>query len=398
MLTIILIAVIVAAVATIFFVMRGEQAFRDEVTRSRKETADALAQLRQELGGNIQGFTSSINQSVMGLTQLNREQMDAVRQVVDERLRSIQEDSSKKLEDMRRTVDEKLSDTLNKRLGESFQQVSARLEAVHKGLGEMQTIAAGVGDLKKVLTNVKTRGNFGEIQLEALLEQILTREQFASKVAIKKNREQVDFAIRLPGKGDDAVVYLPIDAKFPTESYQRMVEAGDKGDVEILKEAGKALENDVKIQAKSIADKYIDPPETTDFAIMFLPSEGLYAEVLRRPGLVETLQRERKVVVAGPTTIAALINSLQMGFRTLAIEKRAGEVGQLLSAVKKEFGSFSVILERTKKQIDTVSGSLDQAMIKTRTIDRKLKNVENLPVGVDAQALLDLPPETAEEV
>ena len=285
---------------------------------------------------------------------------------------------------MRATVDEKLHETLEKRLGESFQLVSERLELVHKGLGEMQGLAAGVGDLKKVLTNIKTRGTFGEIQLGTLLEQILAPEQYGVNVATKAgSSERVEFAVKLPGAipeiaGLSGCRSMP---KFPQEDYLRLVEAQEQGNVEAVAEAGRQLERQVKLMAAMIRDKYLDPPQTTDFAIMFLPTEGLYAEVLRRTGLSEALQRDCRVIVAGPTTLAALLNSLQLGFRTLAIEKRSSEVWKLLAAVKNEFGKFGDILEKTKKKLDEASSSIDTAAVKTRAIERKLRSVEALPMA-----------------
>jgi DNA recombination protein RmuC len=284
---------------------------------------------------------------------------------------------------MRATVDEKLQGTLEKRLGESFNQVSERLEQVHKGLGEMQALATGVGDLKRVLTNVKTRGVWGEIQLEALLEQILTPDQFERNVRTQENSaEAVEFAVKLPGRGEQdgrEVVWLPIDAKFPIEDYQRLMDAQEISDLTTAEQAGKMLEATIKNCAKTICEKYLNPPVTTDFGIMFLPTEGLYAEVIKRTWLVETLQRECRVIVAGPTTLAALLNSLQMGFRTLAIQKRSSEVWKLLGAVKTEFGKFGTTLDGVKKKLDQASNTMDDAAKRSRAIERKLRNVEDLP-------------------
>jgi DNA recombination protein RmuC len=282
---------------------------------------------------------------------------------------------------MRQTVDERLTATLEKRLGESFSQVSERLEAVHKGLGEMQQLAAGVGDLKRMLTNVKTRGTWGEVQLNMLLEQVLTPDQYESNVVCKAGScERVEYAIRLPGQhADGGPVWLPIDAKFPVEDYQRMLEAQAAGDTVAMEQALKALENRVKLSARDIQGKYLDPPRTTDFGIMFLPTEGLYAEVLRRPGLAEMLQSECRVIIAGPTTLAALLNSLQMGFRTLAIEQRSSEVWQLLGAVKTQFGQFGLLLDKVHKKLDQASNTIDEAARKSRTIERKLKTVQEIP-------------------
>jgi len=312
-----------------------------------------------------------------------------VRDVLETKLKAIQDDNGARLEQMRQTVDEKLHATLETRLGESFKLVSERLEAVQRGLGEMQTLAAGVGDLKRVLTNVKTRGTFGEVQLGALLEQILIAEQYASNVAtVPGSSERVEYAIRLPGTGDEPV-WLPIDAKYPVEDYQRLLEAQDNADVEGALVAGRALELRVREEAKRIHTKYVSPPHTTDFAILFLPTEGLYAEVIRRPGLSDLLQRDFRVTVAGPTTLTALLNSLQMGFRTLAIEKRSSEVWQVLSSVKTEFGKFGLVLEKTRKQLDTVRNSIDETGKRSRAIERKLRDVQSL-TGEDAQVPLAL--------
>jgi DNA recombination protein RmuC len=302
----------------------------------------------------------------------------------------LQDDNSKSLEQMRQTVDEKLQGTLEKRLGESFKLVSERLELVHKGLGEMQTLASGVGDLKRVLTNVKTRGTWGEIQLAALLEQILTPEQYDKNVATKLANERVEFTINLPGRSDDSsdCVWLPIDSKFPIEDYQRLVEAQEASDVEGAAAAGKQLEARVKSCARMICDKYLNPPKTTDFAIMFLPTEGLYAETVRRTGLVEILQRECRVVIAGPTTLAALLNSLQMGFRTLAIQQRSSEVWNLLAAVKEEFTKYGDVLSKVQKKLNEASKTIELAETRTRVIQKKLKRVEGLPT-TEVESLSD---------
>lgn len=298
-------------------------------------------------------------------------------------LASLTTATEQKLETIRITVDEKLHSTLEKRLGESFERVSKQLESVHKGLGEMQTLASGVGDLKKVLSNVKTRGTWGEIQLGNLLEQILTIEQYEKNVVTKKgSNERVEFAIKLPGREkQDAVVWLPIDAKFPMEDYQRLIEAQEQANVGLVEELGKSLENRIKSEAKDIRDKYIDPPQTTDFGILFLPVEGLYAEVLRRPGLCELLQRDYRVTLTGPTTLAALLNSLQMGFRTLAIEKRSSDVWALLAAIRVEFAKFGEMLDKTHKKLQEASDTIESASKKSRTIERKLNKVQELPVA-----------------
>ncbi len=359
---------------------RTERTVREEIARNREEVGSQAKQLREEVGGRM-----------TVLTQSNEQKLEAMRQIVEKKLSDLQADNAKKLEEMRKTVDEKLQETLNKRLTESFKFVSERLEQVHQGLGDMQTLASGVGDLKKVLTNVKARGTWGEIQLGNLLEQILVPEQYAQNVATKEgSNERVEFAIKLPGKDetDDRPVWLPIDAKFPMEDYQRLVAASEQADVEGVEAAGRQLEVRVKASAKDIRDKYLSPPNTTDFGIMFLPSEGLYAEALRRPGLVEQLQRDYRVSVAGPTTLAALLNSLQMGFRTLAIQKRSSEVWTVLAAVKTEFGKFGEVIGKVQKKLHEASGVIDRAQVRTRAIDRKLRDVQELPAA-DAQQLLD---------
>lgn len=340
---------------------------KDDAQKGREETAAAQKRFVDTLG----------------------ERFGEIRVTVETRLDSIQKDTAEKLEKMRATVDEKLHETLEKRLGESFKQVADRLEQVHKGLGEMQTLAAGVGDLKRVLTNVKTRGTWGEVQLGMLLEQILTREQYEKNVVTKPgSRERVEFAIRLPGQGGDAPVWLPVDSKFPVEDYDRLVQAAERADPAAVEEAAKALEMRLRNEARSIRDKYVDPPATTDFAILYLPTEGLFAEALRRPGLSEALQREYRVTIAGPTTLSAMLNSLQMGFRTLAIEKRSSEVWLVLGAVKTEFGRFGEVLAATKRQLQTVTNSIDAAEVRTRAMERRLKGVEALP-ELDAHRLIE---------
>ena len=347
---------------------------------SRTDLADDRARLEQTLGTQIANIAGLQSGQLDRLTKANEDKLAEMRATLEAKLKELQTGNEAKLEQMRLTVDEKLHKTLETRLGESFKLVSERLEAVHKGLGDMQTLAADVGNLQKVLTNVKARGTWGEVQLENLLEQMLTAEQYAKNVATKPgSSERVEFAIRLPGRaGDDQPVWLPIDAKFPREDYERLVEAEDRADAVAAEAAAKQLEIRIRDEAKKIHEKYIAPPHTTDFGLLFLPIEGLYAEVLRRPGLTDRLQREYRVTVAGPTTLAALLNSLQMGFRTLAIEKRSSEVWQVLGAVKTEFGKFGELLARTKKQLDTVSSTLGDAESKTRTIERKLRNVEQL--------------------
>ena len=339
-----------------------------------------------------QQFAEGLSQRLRELSDRNTQTLGELRVTLETQLKSLQADNAAKLEQMRATVDEKLQSTLEARLGQSFKLVSERLEAVQRGLGEMQTLAAGVGDLKRVLSNVKTRGVFGEVQLGALLEQVLTADQFARGVRVRPgSNEAVDFAVRLPGRtGGDAQVWLPIDAKFPREDYERLLDAHERGDVDAVRVASNQLERAIRVQAKSISEKYVVPPHTTDFALLFLPTEGLYAETIRRPGLIDALQREHRVVIAGPTTFTALLNSLQMGFRTLAIEQRSSEVWQLLGAVKAEFGKFATVLEKAHGQLDTVQTSLRQAGVRTRQIERKLKGVETLPNG-EVQQLLGGP-------
>ncbi|RZA29069.1 MAG: DNA recombination protein RmuC [Proteobacteria bacterium] len=335
---------------------------------------------RLEAGESQQRSADTLSQRLNELTQRNEQRIGEMRATLEERLKELQADNTAKLEQMRVTVDEKLQTTLTARLDASFSLVSERLEQVQRGLGEMQQLATGVGDLKRVLSNVKDRGGWGEMQLENLLEQVLTREQYARNVRVRPDSgELVDFAIRLPGSGGDGTqVWLPIDAKFPREDYERLLDAQEKGDTEAVRIAGMQLERVIRVQAKSISDKYVVPPHTTDFAVMFLSTEGLYAETIRRPGLIEVLQREHRVVLAGPTTFAALLNSLQMGFRTLAIEQRSSEVRQLLGAVKSEFGKFATVLEKAHSQLDTVQNSIKAAGVRTRAIERQLKGVESL--------------------
>ncbi|MGN2253902.1 DNA recombination protein RmuC [Frateuria sp. GZRe12] len=348
---------------------------------------------REEVGLTLARASEQQRQQLAALTADNEKRMGEVRSTLEVKLKALQDDNAAKLEQMRATVDEKLQSTLETRLGQSFQLVSERLEAVQRGLGEMQSLASGVGDLKRVLSNVKTRGILGEVQLGALLEQLMTPEQYESNVAtVPDSKERVEFAIRMPGQQDGGVLYLPIDAKFPVEDYQRLLDAQEAADVEAAAVAGRALEMRVREEAKRIKSKYVAAPHTTDFAVLFLPTEGLYAEVIRRPGLFEMLQREHRVVVAGPTTLSALLNSLQMGFRTLAIAQRSSEVWSILGAVKTEFGKFGGILESAVKQVDTVRNTLQKASGKTTTITRKLRGVETLS-GEVTQQLLGLAPE-----
>jgi DNA recombination protein RmuC len=359
----------------------------------RQGLADDARKTREESALTLKHFGNLLEQRLTALTTDNEKRLADIRTTLEAKLSAIQQDNAAKLEQMRATVDEKLQSTLETRLGQSFQLVSERLEAVQRGLGEMQSLAAGVGDLKRVLTNVKTRGTFGEVQLGALLDQILVAEQYAANVAtVPGSSERVEYAIRLPGTEEGVPVWLPIDAKYPVEDYQRLLEAQDNADVEAAALASRALEMRVREEAKRIRTKYVAPPHTTDFAILFLPTEGLYAEVIRRPGLSDLLQRDFRVTVAGPTTLTALLNSLQMGFRTLAIEKRSSEVWQVLAAVKTEFGKFGTVLEKTRKQLDTVRNSIDTAGVRTRAIERRLRGVESLS-GEESQGVLEILPE-----
>jgi DNA recombination protein RmuC len=349
-----------------------------ETARTQNAQLDAFAQQLVQLRGTL---GDRLTEQLQALSQANDRRMAEVRATLESQLAQLQQSNAAKLDEMRATVDEKLHQTLETRLSESFAHVAQRLEQVHKGLGEMQALAAGVGDLKHLLTNVKTRGMFGEAQLAALLEQVFAPEQYAAQVPTRPgSRHVVDFAIRLPGKGGDgAPVWLPIDAKFPNEDYERLLEAQRQADPVAAEAAAKALEARVRLEAKSIAEKYLEPPHTTDFALLFLPTEGLYAEVLRRAGLVEALQREYRVTIAGPTTLLAMLNALQMGFRTLALEKRSSEVWQVLGAVKTEFGKFGDVLAKVKNQTQTVLNTLDAAEVRSRAMGRALKSVEALP-------------------
>jgi len=360
-----------------------------KLSDTQRQLAEDAHKTRAEQSQQLARFAEQQALALKQLTDTQTQQANALRASVDENLKTLRKDNEEKLEQMRRTVDEKLHETLEKRLGESFKLVSDRLEQVHKGLGEMQSLANGVGDLKRVLTNVKTRGSWGEVQLESLIEQIFTSEQFARQVPTKPgSREVVDCAIRLPGRGEhEETVWLPIDAKFPSEDYERLVDAQDRADLEAIKTCGTQLERAVRLQAKSISEKYIAPPHTTDFAVMFLPTEGLYAEVIRRPGLVDTLQREHRVVLAGPTTLTALLNSLQMGFRTLAIEKRSSEVWRVLGAVKTEFNKFGDVLDKVQEKLEQAQKQIAQTGVRSRAISRQLRGVEALP-GNEAEQLL----------
>jgi len=367
----------------------GAKQLREEVIAALKGITEATTQTMGELANVQKAQLEAMSSAIGKLSDSNEKKLEAVRVTVESKLQSMQIDNAKQLDQMRQTVDEKLQGTLEKRLGESFKQVSERLEQVHKGLGEMQTLATGVGDLKKVLTNVKTRGTWGEVQLGALLEQVLNPDQFATNVATKEGGERVEFAIKLPGQSADKeeTVWLPIDAKFPVEDYQRLVEAQERADVEGAEVAGKQLENRVKNCAGDICQKYLNPPRTTDFGILFLPIEGLFAEVIRRTGLTEAIQRDCRVVIAGPTTLWSILSSLQMGFRTLAIQKRSSEVWNLLAAVKTEWTKYGDVLDAVQKKLHQASETIEKAKARSRAVGRKLKDVQELPVG-EATGLL----------
>ncbi|MEY3637858.1 MAG: recombination protein RmuC [Pseudomonadota bacterium] len=349
-----------------------------EATRTQNSQMDAFA---QQLALLQKTLSDTLTLQVQQLSEANARRLSEMRGTLETQLAQLQINNAAKLDEMRQTVDEKLQTTLQARLGESFKQVADRLEQVHKGLGEMNTLAQGVGDLKHLLTNVKTRGMFGEAQLASLLEQVMAPDQYAAQHAtIPGSKNRVDFAIRLPGRSEDGQpVWLPIDAKFPNEDYERLLEAQSRADAIQAELCSKALEARVRLEAKSITEKYIEPPYTTDFAILFLPTEGLYAEVLRRPGLIESLQRDYRVTLAGPTTLMAMLNSLQMGFRTLALEKRSSEVWQVLGAVKTEFGKFGDVLAKVKEQTQTVLNTLDKAQTRSNVMHRALRQVEALP-------------------
>jgi DNA recombination protein RmuC len=391
LLTISLVVLVIGGFVAVFLQLRklGGQGQDEAVV---KELSSALAGVEQRLkvdlamnrreqAETLKAVGDSLDRRLAGQAQISEQKLERVRSVVEQRLQLMQKDNNEKLEVMRATVDEKLHATLERRLAESFKHVSERLEQVHKGLGEMQTLASGVGDLKKVLTNVKTRGTWGEVQLGNLLEQIMTPSQYEKNVAVKRrSAERVEFAIRIPTRNDDdRSIWLPIDAKFPIEDYTRLVAARELGDAELSEKLGRELEQRIKGEARKIKDKYISPPETTDYAFLYLPTEGLYAEVTQRPGLQEQLQQDYRVVVAGPSTIAALLNTLQMGFRTLAIEKRSSEVWQILAAVKGDFGKFSDLLEKTQKKLQEAGSNIEMAATKSRVITRRLDKVQDLP-------------------
>ena len=378
----------------------GLRTLRDEIRDSSREGREESARSVNRFGEGIISQHQLLVDQLGQLMRLNDGRMVSIQQTVEDRLRDLQTGNEERLEKMRALVDEKLHATLEKRLGEAFASVSERLEKVHQGLGEMKALTADMGDLKKVLTNVKARGTWGEIQLGALLDQILTPEQYGKNVATRPGKsERVEFAIRLPGVQEGTPVWMPIDSKFPQEDYLRIIAASEAADAEALAESTKALERRVVAEAKSIHEKYIEPPHTTDFAILYLPVEGLYAEVLRMNGLCERLTREYRVVIAGPTTIAALLNSLQMGFRTLAIEKRSSEVWVLLGQVKTEFGKFGDVLEKARIKIEQVGKELGNAQVRTRSIERRLRQVQELPGGMEEDALGEVNVlDTAEDV
>ena len=362
--------------------------FRTQLAAMQQGLAEQTRSAREAQDAALHRFGQAQAEQLRALTDGNDKRMAEVRQTVEAKLTAIQADNGQRLEQMRATVDEKLHATLELRLGESFKQVAERLEQVHKGLGEMQSLARDVGSLNRVLTNVKTRGIFGEVQLAGLLEQVFTPEQFATNVeTVPGSGARVEFAIRLPGRGSDGAansavpLWLPIDAKFPREDYERLLDAQERADMAGAEAAGKAIESRLKTEARSISEKYVQAPHTTDFAILFLPTEGLYAEALRRPGLFEALQREHKVMLAGPTTLLATLNSLQMGFRTLALERRSAEVWQVLGAVKTEFGKFGDVLAKTKKKLDEASNTIVQAEVRTRAMERQLRGVEAMPLA-----------------
>ena len=381
--------------------------FRTQLAGTQQAVGTALAQAAQALAAQSQAardaqdlalrrFADSLTAQLRQLTEEHERRQAEMRAAVEQRLAALQEGNERKLEQMRATVDEKLHATLEQRLGESFKHVADRLEQVHKGLGEMQSLARDVGSLSRVLGNVKTRGLFGEVQLAALIEQVFTPEQYALNVAtVPGSNERVEFALRLPGQRADGVpLWLPIDAKFPREDYERLLDAHERADAGGVETAAKAIEQRLRLEARSIRDKYVSPPHTTDFALLFVPAEGLYAEALRRPGLVESLQREYKVIVAGPTTLLALLNSLQMGFRTLALEKRSAEVWEVLGAVKTEFAKFGEVLAKTRKKLEEATHTIDAAQTRTNVMTRRLKSVEALP---EARVLELLPPADAPE-
>ena len=410
------IAALTAVVATALLILasrglrKAGREVREELRAGRQESRLAGRELREEVAAGLTSTNDTLSRTLEGmgtaqhaqleqmsrqlkeLSDSNQAALDRIRTSVDSRIRELQLGNEKKLDEMRRTVDEKLHETLEKRLGESFRIVSDRLEAVHKGLGEMQSLATGVGDLKRVLTNVKARGTWAEVQLGAILEQILTQEQFQKNVCVTSgSAERVEYAVRLPGPKDDpeACLWLPIDSKFPQEDYIRLQDAAEKADPDEVRAAADALARAVRTSARDIHDKYVNPPHTTDFAIMFLATEGLYAEVLRQPALADELQQRYRVVLAGPTTLVAILSSLRMGFQTLAIEQRTSEVWRVLGAVKTEFGKFGAVLEKVKRQLNTASRSIDETGVRSRAMQRRLRSVEQLS-GAEASEIFSL--------
>lgn len=402
----------IIAIASLLRSWRGYQGagqeVRDELRAGRDESRVAGKELREEVSTSLRSSTDTISKTLEAVAKAQQTQLegmtkqlkeitessqvalDRIRTTFDARVKELQEGNEKKLDEMRKTVDEKLHNTLEKRLGESFKLVSDRLEAVHKGLGEMQNLATGVGDLKRVLTNVKVRGTWAEVQLGALLEQVLAAEQYEKNVCVKQDSsERVEFAVRLPGPRDDpgSHVWLPIDSKFPQEDYLRLQEAAERADAAAVQIAADSLARTVRNAGKDIHDKYVHPPDTTDFGIMFLATEGLYAEVLRQPALVDELQQRYRVVLAGPTTLVAILSSLRMGFQTLAIEQRASEVWRVLGAVKAEFGKFGDVLDKVKKQLNTASRTIEETGVRSRALERKLRTVEQLPEAEAAKTL-----------
>ena len=367
---------------------RFQQTFtaqQGDFTRTQNER---LAQLAAQQAATLDRFADTLNEQLRALSRANDERMGEVRLTVEGKLAAIQGDNEKKLEQIRATVDEKLHATLEQRLGESFRQVAERLEQVHRGIGEMQKLASDVGSLSRVLSNVKTRGTFGEVQLGALLEQVFAPAQYAKNVeTIPGSNQRVDFAVRFPGRGGSGPVWMPIDCKFPREDYERLVEAHERADAAAVELSARAIENRLRVEARTIRDKYLAPPHTTDYAILFVPTEGLYAEALRRPGLAESLQRDHRVTLAGPTTLMALLTSFRVGFNTLALEERSNEVREVLGAVKTEFGKFGAVLARTRKKLDEASNTIGEAETRTRAMGRALKEVEALPAERSAAIL-----------
>ena len=386
----VLVGLLVIGLIILVFVSRKRGAKDDTYRLLKEDLYINMKGIREEMSSSLQKTREEINLVLGGritdFSKSNEEKLEAIRKTVEDKLTALQKDNSEKIETMRLTVDEKLHDTLEKRLGESFKLVNDRLESVYKGLGEMQNLAVGVGDLKKVLTNVKSRGSWGEIHLESILEEYLTPEQYIKNAKLKANsKDFVEFAVKIPSKVDGKTVMLPIDSKFPIEDYGRLVEAEEKGDITEVQLYKRELEKSIKAYARTIRDKYIDPPYTTDFAVMFLPTESLFCEVLKNASLAETIQRDYRVTITGPTTLTAFINSLQLGFHALAIEKQTSEVWKILANVKTEFGKFGDILAKTKKKIQEVANTMEDAESKTRNIQRKLGKVDALPFTDNSQ-------------